>query len=154
MSVETVPRTQRPHRIVAVEDEDESEESEEFESDRDSSCEDEPSPPPLVSRTAPTSAQRVHTWQDSGYSGSTRGSKREKNEVYRASLSRGLSDESLAEEDSLRTKRKTKPPSVESNAEEDATLEDNETNLAIQGDDGGNSGDDSDDVGYIPSTCS
>lgn len=97
---ETALRTPRPHRIIAVEDEEAGEESEEFESDRNYSYEDQPSPPPLVSRATPTSAQRVQIWQDSGYSGSTRGSKREKDEVYRASLSRVSSNGSLAEEGS------------------------------------------------------
>lgn len=146
---ETAPRIQKPHRIIAVENEEAEEESEEFESDRDYSCEDEPSQPPLISTATPMSAHRVQTWQDSGYSGSTRGSKRAKNEVYRASLSRGSSDGSLAEEGSSDIKRKAKLPSVESNVEEGATSDDNETHLATQGDGGGDNGDDSDDVGYI-----
>ena len=146
---ETAPRIQRPHHIVAVENEEAEDESEEFESDRDYSCEEEPSQPPLVSTATPMSAHRVQSWQDSGYSGSTRGSKREKNEVYRAGLSRGSSNGSLAEEGSSHTKRKAKLPSVESNVEECATSEENETHLATRGDDGGDNGDDSDDVGYI-----
>jgi hypothetical protein len=72
--------------------------------------------------------------------------------VYRAGLSRGPSDTSLAEEGLSQTKRKTKPPSVESNVEEGTTSENNETHLSTQGDDGGDDGDDSDDVGYIPRT--
>jgi predicted Fe-Mo cluster-binding NifX family protein len=89
------------------------------------------------------SAQRVQTLQeDSGYSGSTRGSKREKNEAYRASLSKRSLDRSLA----------AKPPSIESNVEEVAASEDNETHLATQRDDGGDNGEDSDDVGYVSRT--
>ena len=147
---------QRPNhrRIIATEDEEAEEEFEESESDRDYTWGDEPPQPPLASssRATPTPAQRVQTWEDSGYSGSTRGSNREKNEVYRASLSRGSSDGSLAEEGSLRTKRKTNPPSLESNVEKGTTSEDNEMQLAAQRDDGGDNSDGSDDVGYIPRT--
>jgi hypothetical protein len=148
---ETAPQRTKPRRIVPVDDDDEEEEFEGSESDRDYTWKGEPSQPPLAARTraAPMSAQRAQAWEDSGYSGSTRGSKREKNEVYRASLSTGSSDRSLAEEDSSRPKRKTKPPSIESNVEKGTTSEDNETQLATQRDDGVDNGDDSDDVGYI-----
>jgi hypothetical protein len=154
--VETAPQRLKPRRIIAVEGEEAEEEFEESESDRDYTWEDEPSQPPLAlrSRATPTSVPRAQTWEDSGYSGSTRGSKREKNEVYRASLSTESSDGSLAEEGSSHTKRKTKPPNVESNVENGATSEDIEMQLATQGDDGGDNGDDSDDVGYTPRTPS
>jgi hypothetical protein len=143
---ETGRRIQRPHRINPLENEEAEEESEE--SDRDYSCKDEPSQPQSVSRATPRAVQRLQAW-DSGYSGSTRGSKRENNEVYRASLSRGSSDGSLAAEGSSHTKRLTKQPSRESKVVEGATSEDNESHLATQGDDGGDNSDDSDDVGYI-----
>jgi hypothetical protein len=151
---ETAPQRPKPRPIIVVEDEEVVEEFEEFDFDREYTWEEEPSQPPLASRSraAPASAQRVQTWEDSGYSGSTRGSKREKNEVYRASLNRRSSDGSLTEEGSSHTKRKARPPSVDSNIETGATLEDNETQLATQGDEGGDYGDDSDDVGYIPRT--
>jgi hypothetical protein len=140
---ETAPRIPKSRRVIALEHEEEDEESDEFEYDREDSCDDEPSQPPLVSRAASTSAQRVQTLQeDSGYSGSTRGSKREKNEAYRASLSKRSLDRSLA----------AKSPSIESNVEEVAASEDNETHLATQRDDGGDNGDDSDDVGYVSRT--
>jgi len=151
---ETAPQRPKPRPIIAVEDEEAGEEFEESDSDRDYTWEEEPSQPPLASRSraAPTSAQRVQTWEDSGYSGSTRGSKREKNEAYRASLNRRSSDGSLTEEGSSHMKRKAGPPSVDSNIETGATPEDNETQLATQGDGGGDYGDDSDDVGYGPCT--
>jgi hypothetical protein len=147
---ETARRIQRSHRISTLESEEVEEESEDFESDRDYSCKDEPSQPQLVSRATPRAVQRVQA-SDSGYSGSTRGLKREKNEVYRAaSLSRGSSDGSFAAEGSSHAKRKTKPPSGESKVEEGATSEGNESHLVTQGDNRGDNNDDSDDVGYIP----
>jgi len=150
---ETAPQRPKPHPLIVVEDEEVEEEFEESDSDRDYTWE-EPLQLPLASRSrsAPTSAQRVQTSEDSGYSGSTRRSKREKIEVYRASLNRRSSDGSLTEEGSSHTKRKARPPSVDSNIETGATPEDNETQLAIQGDEGGDYGDDSDDVGHIPRT--
>ncbi len=152
--IETAPQRPKPRHIIAIEDEEAEEESEESETDRDYTWEGEPSQPPLASRSraTTTAAPRDQTWEDSGYSGSTRGSKREKNEVYRASLSTGSSDGSLAEEHSSHTKKETKLSSAESNVEKGATSEDNETQLATQGDDGGDNGDDSDDVGYITRT--
>jgi hypothetical protein len=151
---ETALQRPKPRPIIAVEDEEAGEEFEESDSDRKYTWEEEPSQPPLASRSraAPTSAKRVQACEDSGYSGSTRGSKREKNEVYRASLNRRSSDGSLTEEGSSHTKRKARPPSVDSNIETGTTPEDNETQLATQGDEGGDYGDDSDDVGYIPCT--
>jgi hypothetical protein len=122
----------------------------EFEGFGNYSYEDEPSqPPPLPSSAIPTAEQRVRTWQNSGYSGNTRESQREKHEVYRASLSRGSQDGLLADESSSRRKEKTKPLSVESTVEDGGSRDDNEIHLGTQGDDGGDNGDDSDDVSYI-----
>jgi hypothetical protein len=154
---DTAPKRPKPRHIIAFKDEEAEEEfaESESESDREYTWEDEPSQPVASrSRAAPISAQKVQTWEDSGYSGSARGSKREKNEVYRASLNRRSSDGSLTEEGSSHTKRKAKRPSVDSNTETGATPEDNETQLATQGEDGGDYGDDSDDVGNIPHTLS
>lgn len=149
---ETAPQRPKTHRIIPIKDEEVDEEitESEPEADRYYTWEGEPSQPPLASRSraAPISeAQQVQTWEDSGYSGSTRRSKREKNEVYRASLNRGSSDGSSTEEGSSHTKRKVKPPSVDSNVETGASPEDDEPQLAAQGDEGGEYGDDSDDVG-------
>ncbi|KAE9367092.1 hypothetical protein N431DRAFT_418205 [Stipitochalara longipes BDJ] len=137
----------KPRHIIAIEDEEAEAEFEDFESDGEYTLERELSQPPSASRSraAPRSAQRVQTGEDSGYSGSTQGSKREKNEAYRASLNRRSPDGSSIEEGPSRTKRKAKPPSIDSNGETGATPEDNETQLATQGDDGGDNGDDSDD---------
>jgi hypothetical protein len=151
---ETVPQRPKPRHLIAIEDEEAEEEFEEFESDGEYTLEKEPSQPlsALRSRAAPASAQRLQTGEDSGYSGSTRGSQRNKNEVYRASLNRRSSEGSLTEEGPPRTRRKAKPSSVDSNIETGATLEDKETQLAAQRDERGDYGDDSDDVGYISRT--
>jgi len=148
---ETALQKPKPAHITAIEDE---EADEEFESDREYTWEEEPPRPPLASRSkaAPTAAQLVQTGEDSGYSGSTRGSKRDKNEVYRASFNRGSSDESLTEEGTSRTKRKAKARSVDSNFETGGTPEENETQLATQEDEREDYGDDSDDVGSMPRT--
>jgi hypothetical protein len=154
-------RIQRPRRAAAYEDGEVEEESEDIEPDRNSSAEDERSQPSPISRSTPTSAQRVQTWQDSGYGSSTRRSKQGKNEVYRARLDKKLSNGSLGESNSLHNQKKRKPRGVElneSNVEDSATSEDIERHSTTQGDGGGDnegdSADDSDDVGYMPCTNS
>jgi len=151
---ETAPQRSKPRTLIAIEDDETEEEFEEFESDGEYTLEKEPSQPLSASRSraAPASAQRLQAGEDSGYSGSTRGLQRNKNEVYRASLNRRSSEGSLTEEGSSRTRRKAKASSVDSNIETGATLEDKETQLATQRDDRGEYGDDSDDVGYISRT--
>ena len=132
MRREGAPRVQRRGRIIPNEDEEAEEDEDEIDS-----TDDEPSELPLIPTTSPTPIERVQTWRDSGYGGSRRGSKPEKNEVYRASSINRSSNRPPGEAGASQKKRRTKEPSVESNVEEGATSEDNGTHVTAQGDDRG-----------------
>ena len=159
MRGEGAPQVQRRGRIIPNEDEEPEEDEDEIDS-----TDDEPSELPLIPTTSPTSTERVQTWQDSAYGSSRRGSKPERNEVYRASSINRSSNRPPAEAGSSQKKRRTKEPSVESNVEDSATSEDNGTHVTAQGDGGGedkkdgeednkrdnsDESEDSDDVRYL-----
>ena len=130
------------------EDEEEEEGPDKIKPNRNDSDEEGSSELRLLSTAGPTSAQRDKTFV---YYDGRGGSGPGKSEVYRVSSSRASLNVPLAEKGSSQKRRETKPPSVESNAEEGIASGDNEALSITQGDselDNGDSYYDSNDVGY------